>query len=157
MPAGAFQVYRPAIGAIGGALLDLDTSGTPRFRMALVTSSYTPSVTLHDTWSDVSANEVANGGGYTTHGKLLTVTWTAPGSPGLWTFDCDDQSWTSSTITAKYAVIVSDADANGALAAGDLLLCYCDLETGGGSVSTTSGTFAITIAAAGVFTLEQSN
>jgi hypothetical protein len=155
MPAGAFQVYRPSIGQIGQAGIRLDQGGTPRFRMTLVTASYTPSVTLHDTWSDVSANEVANGGGYTTHGKLLAATWTAPGSPGLWTFDVDDQSWTSSTITAKYAVIVQDADANGALAAGDLVLCYCDLETGGGSVSTTNGTFAINIAAAGVFTLEQ--
>jgi hypothetical protein len=157
MPAGAFQVYRPAIGAIGGATLDLDASGTPKFRMTLVTSAYTPNIATHNDWQDVSANEVAAGGGYTTHGKLLTVTWTAPGSPGLWTFDCDDQSWTSSTITAKYAVIVSDADANGVLAATDQLLCYVDLETGGGSVSTTNGTFAVNINAAGVFTLEQTN
>ena len=157
MAAGAFQVYRSAIGSIGSAGLDLTAGGTPKFRMTLVTSSYTPNLATHNDWQDVSANEVVNGGGYTTHGKLLTVTFTAPGSPGLWTFDCDDQSWTASTITAKYAVIVSDADANGALAATDLLLCYSDLETGGGSVSTTNGTFAVNINAAGVFTIEQTN
>jgi hypothetical protein len=156
MPAGAWQVYRPAIGAIGANTLDLDAGGTPKFRMVLVTASYTPSL-IHNDWQDVSANEVANGNGYATHGKLLTVTWTAPGSPGLWMFDCDDQSWTTSTITAKYGIIVSDADANGSLATTDQLLCYCDLETGGGSVQTTNGTFSIAISASGVFSLEQSN
>jgi hypothetical protein len=157
LPAGPWNLYRPTIGKIGTALLDLTASGTPKFRMALVTESYTPSVALHDTWSDVSANEVAATGNYATHGVLLTVTWTASGSPGLWTFDCEDVSWASSTITAKYAVVCSDANADGSLAAGDLLLCYCDLNSGGGSVSTTSGTFAITIAAAGLFSLEQTN
>jgi hypothetical protein len=155
MPAGAWQVYGAAIERIARNTLDLDTSGTPRFRMALVTSAYTPAVDIHSTWTDVSANEVANGGGYTTHGKLLAAVVIRTGSPdaGVVTFDVDDQSWTSSTITAKYAVIVSDVDANGALASTDPLLCYVDLETGGGSVSTTNGTFAITINVAGVFTI----
>jgi hypothetical protein len=155
MAAGIWNVYGAAIEAIARNTLDLDASGTPKFRMTLVTASYTPVVDQHALWSSVSANEVANGGGYTTHGKLLTAVVDRTGSPdaGVITFDVNDQSWTTSTITAKYAVIVSDANNDGTLAAGDLLLCYCDLETGGGSVSTTNGTFAITINAAGVFTI----
>ena len=149
MPAGAWNVYGPAKHAIVDGNIDIDTNA---FRMTLVTSAYTPNANTHDTWSDISANEVANGGGYTTHGKLLTMTST-DGGTGTTTVDCDDQSWTSSTITAKYAVLVKDADANGALVAGDLVLCYCDLETGGGSVSTTNGTFAVNIHANGIFTL----
>lgn len=154
MAAGAWQVYGLALEKIFEGSIPLDESGTPRYRMTLVTSSYTPSVNADDAWNDISTNEVANGNGYTTHGKLLTCTVTH--SSGTVTFDCDDQSWTSSTITAKYAVIVEDADANGALATTDVPICYCDLESGGGSVSTTNGTFAVTINASGVFTVAQS-
>ncbi len=147
MPAGAWKVYSAAMENITDGALDLDTN---TFRMVLVTSSYTPAQNTHSTWVDASANEVAAGGGYSTHGKLLTCTTTR--SAAVTTFDCDDQSWTSSTITAKYALIVRDADANGALASTDLLVAYCDLETGGGSVSTTAGTLSITINASGVCT-----
>lgn len=152
MAAGAWQVYGAALEAIAeNDILSLDGADTPKFRMALVTNAYTPVVDTDDTWSDVSTNEVANGNGYTTHGKLLTMTVSR--ATGTVTVDCDDQSWTSSTITAKYAVIVQDADANGTLAAGDFLLCYADLDTGGGSVSTTNGTFAVNINASGIFTI----
>jgi hypothetical protein len=147
MPAGAWKVYGGAVEEINKGTLDLDTN---TFRMVLVTSSYTPNQSTHTQWSSASANEVTAGGGYSTHGKLLTCT---VGRSGLVvTFDCDDQTWSASTITAKYAIIVKDADANAALASTDTLVAYCDLETGGGSVSTTSGNFVITIAAGGVFT-----
>lgn len=145
MPAGAWKVYGPALEAIHEGVIDLDTN---TWRLVLLTSSYTPDQSNHDTWSDMSANEVV-GTGYTANGKLLTQTVTRSGL--VVTFDCDDQSWASSTITAKYAVIVRDADANGALAGTDLVLCYCDLETGGGSVSTTSGLFSVQMNASGVF------
>jgi len=151
MAAGAFKVYGAAAEAIAKGTLDLDSN---TFRMVLVTASHTPNQATHSTWADVSANEVAAGGGYSTHGKLLTCTVNR--SSLVVTFDCDDQSWTSSTITAKYAVIVKDADANGSLASTDALVAYCDLESGGGSISTTSGTLSITINASGVFTLTAS-
>lgn len=146
MPAGSWKVYGAAVEGISKGTLDLDTNV---FRMALLTSSYTPNQSTHSTWADASAAEVV-GTGYTASGKLLTCTVTRSGL--VVTFDCDDQSWTTSTITAKYAVIVKDADGNGTLASTDSLLAYVDLETGGGSVSTTSGTFQITINASGVFT-----
>ena len=151
MAAGAFKVYGAAVENISKGLLDLDSH---TFRMVLLTSSYTPNQGTHATWADASAAEVAAGGGYSTHGKLLTCTVNR--TTNTVTFDCDDQSWTSSTITAKYAAIVRDADANGSLASTDMVLCYCDLETGGGSVSTTAGTFAVNINASGVFTIAAS-
>jgi len=150
MAAGAFKVYGAALEAISKNTVDLDSN---TFRMILVTSTHTPNQATHSTYADVSANEVV-GTGYTSSGKLLTATVTR--SSLVVTFDVDDQSWTSSTITAKYAVIVKDADANGTLASTDALLCYCDLETGGGSISTTAGTFTVTINASGVFTLTAS-
>jgi len=146
MAAGNFVAYSAALEGVNKGTVDLDTN---TFRMVLVTSAYTPAQNTHTAWSDISANEVANGGGYTTHGKLLTCTVTR--SSNVVTFDCDDQSWTAATITAKYAVIVKDGDANGALAAGDVPLAYCDLSTGGGSLSSTAATFSVTINATGVF------
>lgn len=149
MPAAAFKVYGSAAEKIAKNTLDLDTH---TFRMVLLTSSYTPNQSTHATWADLSAAE-ATGTGYTSSGKLLTCTVVR--SALVVTFDCDDQSWTASTITAKYAAIVRDADANGTLASTDDVLCYCDLETGG-SLSSTASAFTVTINAAGVFTLTAS-
>lgn len=155
MAAGAFVVFGNAIEQHARGAIDFDTDS---FRMVLVTSSWTPSDDADDAWSDISGNEVANGNGYTTHGKALTMSVMRMGSPAPGTvhIDCDDQSWTSSTITAKYAVVVRDDDGNGALAAGDIPICYSDLDEGGGSISTTNGTFAVNINANGLFTLARS-
>lgn len=147
MPAGNWIMYGHALEQIMDGGVDLDSNS---FRMTLVTSSYTPSQNADDAWSDISANE-ATGTGYTAGGKALTVTTTR--SFNVVAIDCDDQSWTSSTITAKYAVIVKDADANGSLASTDVPVMYCNLETGGGSLSSSSGAFSVTINAAGLYTL----
>lgn len=151
MAAGAWKVYGEAVEALVEGGIDLNTDN---FRMALVTSSYTPNQNTHDTWSDVSANEVANGNGYTTGGAAVTVTGQA-NTNLVYTWDIADVSWASSTITAKYAVIVRSANGT-SLQASDLLVCYCDLDEGGGSLSTTSGTFQVTISASGVFTVTAS-
>lgn len=45
---------------------------TDTFNIALVTSAYTFSA-AHTVWADASANEVANGNGYTTGGAALTT------------------------------------------------------------------------------------
>lgn len=145
MPAGAWKMYGAALGKFLDGTLDFDTDS---FRMVLVTSGYTPALT-HTAWSAISANEVANGNGYATHGKALTCTTSVAGQVA--SLDCDDQSWPSSTFSAKYAVIVHDADGNGALAAGDVPVMYCDLETGGGSLSPSNGTLSITINASGLY------
>lgn len=77
-------------------------------KVALVTSSYTPSSGTggHDEWADVSANEIANGNGYTTGG--FTITDSASAVTGGWKYDSDDPTWTASggNIPAwRYAVM----------------------------------------------------
>lgn len=144
MPAGSWIVFNRAKLKLANGSLDLDTNP---FRMVLTTSSQALAATFVGTstdcrYSDLTAEVV--GTGYTATGKLLTATWTQ--ATGTITFDVDDQAWTSSTITAKYAVIYADNT-------NDDLLCFVDLETGGGSVSTTAGTLTVTINASGVFTL----
>ena len=47
-------------------------ANTSNFRLALVTSSWTPNNATNEVWADVSANEIANGNGYTTGGGTLT-------------------------------------------------------------------------------------
>ena len=147
MAAGNFILYSNALEKMLDGTIDLDTDS---FRMVLVTDSYTPAQNTDVAWSDISAAEVANGSGYATHGKALTATLSR--TDNVVTLDCDDQTWTSSTITAKYAVIVRDADGNGALAAGDIPVSYVDLETGGGSLSSTNADFTVSINANGVAT-----
>jgi len=145
MAAGNWIVFNIAKKKLADGTFDLDSQ---TFKMALTTSVQALDATFAGTstdcrYADLTA-EVASGGGYTTGGKTLTATWTR--ATGTITFDVDDQAWTSSTITAKYAVIyltTGNAD----------LLCVVDLDTGGGSVSTTAGTLTITINASGVFTL----
>jgi hypothetical protein len=144
MAAGNWTVFNRAKLKLANGTFDLDTQ---TFKMALCTDAQALAATFAGSstdcrYADLTA-EVASGGGYTTGGKTLTPTWTQ--ATGTITFDCDDQAWTSSTITAKYAVIYADNT-------NDDLLCFCELDTGG-SVSTVSGTLTVTINASGVFTL----
>lgn len=147
MPAGNWRVYATAAEKIARNTLDLDSH---TFRIVLLTSAYTPNQNTHSTWADLSAAEVT-GTGYTASGRLITQA--VARSAANVNFDCDDQSWPSSTITGKYAVLVRDANADGTLASTDDILAFCDLETGGGSVSTTAAAFTITMNAGGLFNL----
>jgi hypothetical protein len=145
MAAGNFTVFNIAKLKLANGTFDLDTQ---TFKMALTTDAQSLTAAFAGTstdcrYSDLTA-EVANGNGYTTGGNTLTVTWNR--SAGTVTFDCDNQEWTSATFDAQYAVIYADN-------ANDDLLCFCDLNSGGGMVSVVAGTLTITISASGVFTL----
>jgi hypothetical protein len=115
----------------GGIDLDSDT-----IVCVLVGTGYTPNRLTHDSRSDVSANELATGGGYTQGGIELankSVTYDSGTGYGKW--DADDVQWNAPcTFTgAKYAVLVRRAGAS--LAAGDLLIGYADLNTASGSAT----------------------
>jgi hypothetical protein len=116
--------------------IDLDND---TFKVCLVTSSYTPSLT-HTQLSDVSSSRVSG----TTDVALTSVTWTRSG--GTATFDAaDTDSLFSSTGTPKYAVIYSDTSTN------DKLVGYVTLPD---STTITSGdTLRLVWDAAGIFTL----
>lgn len=88
---------------------------TDTFKLALVTSAYTPS-TAHTQWADVSTHEVAAGSGYTTGGVTLTNnTITNVG------FFTDDLLFSSLTKTFRYGVIYKVGTANGLT---NPLFCY---------------------------------
>jgi len=122
--------------------LDLDDTTADRFKVMLVTSSYTPDFGTHDFKTDVT-NEVA-GTGYSAGGESLSsVTLTQSG--GTITFDADDVTWTSSTITARGAVVYDDTLVN------KPLICYIDFAA---DKSSSSGDFVLSFNASGIFTLD---
>lgn len=112
--------------------------------------STAPTSAQQDTWqykSDVTGE--VSGTGYTAGGKSLT--WASAtrlayntGTNTL-TFDADDISWPSSTVTAGAAVIYDGTPGSDATRP---VIGYVDF---GGSVSTTSGTFQIVWNSSGVF------
>jgi hypothetical protein len=78
-------------------------------KIALVSSAYTPdtATTGDDLWADVSANELANGNGYTTGGATLASVAVTAVSGG-YKLTSANPSWTASggNIPAwRYAVI----------------------------------------------------
>jgi hypothetical protein len=113
-------------------------------KVALLTSSYTPNQDTHDYYDDVVANEVT-GTGYTTGGNTLaSKTITYDGTNNVIILDAADVTWSSSTITARYAVVYDDSGASNAAKA---LIGYVDF---GSDQSSTNGNFTITWDSTGI-------
>lgn len=116
-----------------GGTHDLDTD-------SLYIALYTSSATLGASTTAYSAtNEVANGNGYTTGGKLLTSpVISLDGTTAI--VDFADVTWTESTITARGALIYNLSKSNKAIAV---------LDFGADKVSTASDfTVVMPVAAA---------
>lgn len=123
--------------------LDLDTD---TIKVMLVTSSYTPDQDTHAKRADIT-NEVS-GAGYTAGGATLAnkaVTVDNTDNEGV--FDADDVTWSSSTITARGAVLYKS---RGGAASADELLCYFDF---GSDQISSSGNFTISWNAEGILNL----
>ena len=115
-------------------------------KVALLSSSYTPNKD-HNTWSDVSANEIT-GTGYTAGGATLAnKSVTQDDTNDQATFDADDVTWASSTITARYAVLYDDTLTN------DDLVAIFDF---GSDQSSSSGNFTLQFNSSGIMALSQS-
>jgi hypothetical protein len=112
-------------------------------KVALLTSSYTPNQDTHDYFNDVSANEVT-GTGYTAGGiTLSSKTATYDSGTNVIVLDAADVTWSSSTITARYAVVY---DSTGT-ASTSALIGYVDF---GSDQSSTNGNFTITWDSTGI-------
>lgn len=115
-------------------------------KCALVTSSYAFDQDAHDYFNDIT-NEVT-GTGYTAGGATVgspTISYT--GGTNTFAFDGADVSWTTSTITARGAVVY---DSTPGTSATNPLICFVDF---GADVSSTAGTFLITWDSAGIATV----
>jgi hypothetical protein len=122
-------------GLLKGTFGDLSAGGTV-VKCMLVTSGYSPDQDAHDYIDDVGANEVS-GTGYTAGGATLAnkaVTQDNTDNEGV--LDADDVSWTSSTITARGAILYKDTGTP----ATSPMICYFDFAS---DKSSTNGTFQI--------------
>lgn len=132
-------MYVGALQALANAEIDWEAD---TIKVALTTSSYTPSATTHDYFDDID-NEVS-ATGYTSGGAAIANT-AATQSGSTYQYDGDDVTWGSSTITARYAIVY---DASPGSAATNPLICYIDF---GSDQSSSSGNFTITWDSTGVF------
>lgn len=111
-------------------------------KVALVTSSYTPNQDTHDFFNDIT-NEVT-GTGYTAGGATLgTKSVTQDDTDNEGVFDAADTTWSSSTITARGAVVYKDTGVDST----SNLICYFDF---GSDQSSSSGDFTIQWNAEGI-------
>ena len=114
-------------------------------RVALVTSSYTPSQ-AHNYFDDVSANEVS-GTNYTADGAAV-ATKTVGLAANTVTFDGDDITWSQHAggfSNARYAILQKDSG----VAATSPLIAYADMGADKGNVD---GDLTLQFAATGIMT-----
>lgn len=125
-----------------GTMVDLDGD---TIKLSLHTSSYTPDQDAHDFYDDVT-NEVGASGTYSAGGATLSVTLSQDNTDNEGVFDATDVSFTSATITARYAVIYKSTGTSST----SPLVCLIDF---GSNKTSTDGTFTITFAAEGIINI----
>ena len=114
-------------------------------KVALLTSSYSPNQDTHDYFDDVNTYEVSGATGYTAGGiTLSSKTSTYDSANNVIILDAADVTWSSSTITARYAVVYDDSPATNGTKP---LIGYVDF---GSDQSSTNGNFTITWDATGI-------
>ena len=108
------------------------------FKIALYTSVASLS---NGTSVYITSGQVANGNGYATGGKVVTVTSvTVDGTVGIVNFS--NVSWTSATFTARGCLIYNATKSNKTVAVIDF----------GGEKTATNGTFTVQMPASGAST-----
>lgn len=126
----------------------VDLDGGATVKCALLDSTYTPDIDAHDFFDDVDAAEVS-GTGYTAGGATLgglAVTQDSPNDQGVW--DANDVTWSTSTITARYAVLYISTGT----ASTSRLIGYIDF---GANKSTSAEDFTISWDPTGIAALAQ--
>jgi hypothetical protein len=145
--AGKWKLYEQAKLKIAQGIIDLDTHS---FKINLyLSTSNANDLTLANAFKADITNQVATNFGYTQDTKAVTIT-TAQASGTVTVDETTNPVWTASggTITARFAVIYDDTNAN------KDAVCVCLLDTAPADVSATTGnTLTITQAAGGIFTM----
>jgi hypothetical protein len=148
MAATAWALYYTAKKFIGDGTFDLDATGGDDYKVALMKSTYTPSLG-NENWADISNHELASGEGivygYTAGGKAVTGN-TYEQTAGVAAWKIDNPYWDAAggNITGiRHAVIYHIASGK--------LVCYSTLDTT--DITINDGTrLTIQIHASGVFT-----
>jgi len=115
--------------ALLGGEMDFSSNTSQTFKIAL----YTSSATLGASTTAYSTTNEASGTGYTAGGATLSVASGVTSSGTVAYVDFTDVTWSSSSITARGALIYKSATGNPAVAAIDF----------GGELQSSSGNFTI--------------
>jgi hypothetical protein len=119
---------------------------TDTIKCALTTNSYTVDIDTHDFFNDVT-NEVT-GTGYTSGGATLaSAAGTYDTASDQIRLDAADTTWSTSTITARRAVVYKSTGT----ASTSALISFLDF---GADVTTTAGTFQITWDSTGIVVID---
>lgn len=145
----SINFYNKFVEYVGDGGMDLDNDV---FDIILMNSTHAFTAT-HDRKTDISANEIPTGNGYTQGAEVLaSVTWVE--SAGVLTFDAADSVWSASGGPIPTSGDCTDAviyDETSTVPAADLLMCSIDF---GQAESAGDGTdFKITYNASGIFTI----
>lgn len=150
MAEGDGSIYNNFKEQVMEGIFDLATGGDT-LKLILV-SGHTPSISTHEKYADVSANEYTSTLGYTAGGKTLTgqdVTQ-VDGTSNWGKFDAADVTWTSlgtlSPATPSHAILYDDTPT---VAPADPLIAYWVL----GSTATNGGNYTIQWGTNGIITL----
>lgn len=79
-------------------------------KLALFTSSYTPSANTDELYSSLTGEVSASGTGYTTGGAAVTGAASAYIDTTNAALDATDVAWASATFTARYGVLYNTTD-----------------------------------------------
>ena len=114
-------------------------------KLMLLSSSATPNVDTHVYLADVEGDEVS-GTGYVAGGETLTgKTISYNSGTDTTSFDADDVTWSSSTITARYGILYVDTGDSST----SPIIAYMDFDA---EKSSSSGDFTVQFNASGIFT-----
>lgn len=128
--------------------LDLETHKVAMFKNTITPNFSTDTAFGVSPYTSPGDPEVS-GTNYTAGGKAMTGTAVSESPTGSLMWDADDVSWTSSTITnARCALVYADYLASVVV---DAAICLVNF---GADYSTSSGTFTIQWASAGLFAID---
>lgn len=140
MASGVFNVFKANLMK---GVIDLDGSGSHTVNVALLDSNYSFDAD-HNFFTEIDGDEVS-GSGYVAGGMTLdnkAVTQDDGNDRGV--FDADDVTWSTSTITARFAIVYDNT-----LDSKDLIAAF-DFSS---DQSSSSGNFTIQWNANGIITL----
>lgn len=140
----ASVIYNAAKMYLMNGSVDLDTD---TIKVMLLNNTYTPDIDAHNFQDDLTAYEVS-GTGYTADGQSLaskTVTQDNTDDEGV--FDAADLTWSTATITARYAALYKE---RGGADSANELICVFDF---GSDKSSSAGNFTLQWNSEGIINL----
>lgn len=152
--ASAIYLFNKLTEYLAKGIINLETD---TIKLALITSSWTPDVTL-DIFGDITASPSpeASGSGYTQGGAALTgQTVTLSDSPAKTVFDASDLTFSALNATFRYGVLYANKS-TGSPAIVDPLIAYILFDTTPADIVVSGVDWKVQWNASGIFDISKS-